>query len=216
MSVPASTGSTSGVRSILLPTRSRTIRFSNTEIRHLIIGTALVVGAGISFLMSRYPSSVLGLAIATIIFAMGFILHELAHKYVAQRYGLWAEFRVNTMGVIITALSIVARFGIIAPGAVVISGFADKDRVGLTAVAGPIVNLTITFVVLAGLNAIPSSSFLYAPIVGGAAINAFLALFNLIPVAILDGKKVYAWNKKYWAAMFAIALVLTVYTYIIL
>jgi len=166
--------------------------------------------------MSRYPSSVLGLAIATIIFAMGFILHELAHKYVAQRYGLWAEFRVNTMGVIITALSIVARFGIIAPGAVVISGFADKDRVGLTAVAGPIVNLIITFVVLAGLNAIPSSSFLYAPIVGGAAINAFLALFNLIPVAILDGKKVYAWNKKYWGAMFAIALVLTVYTYIIL
>jgi len=208
----------SGV-SVLLPTRTKTMRFSNTEIKHLIIGTALVTAAGISFLRFSFltgsVTSLLGLAIATIIFAAGFILHELSHKYVAQRYGLWAEFRVNTMGIILTALSIVSPLKFIAPGAVVISGFADKDRMGLTALAGPLVNVVIAIGLLATLPAIAATSILYLPVVAGAAINAFLALFNLIPFAIFDGKKIYSWNRTYWAIMFAASLILTVYTYLL-
>jgi Zn-dependent protease len=193
------------------------MRFSSIEIRHLLIGTALVMAAGISFLRLSFltgsGSSMVALTIATIIFAMGFILHELSHKYVAQRFGLWAEFRINTMGVILTAISIVSPLKFIAPGAVMISGFADKDRMGCTALAGPIVNVTITIALLAALPAVSTASILYAPIVAGAAINAFLALFNLIPFAIFDGKKVYTWSRAYWAVTFLISLVLTVYTY---
>jgi Zn-dependent protease len=180
----------------------------------LILGTALVTAAGISFLIGN-TSSALALAVATVIFAMGFILHELAHKYVAQRYGLWAEFRVNTMGVILTAISIVSPLKFIAPGAVVISGFADRDRMGLTALAGPIVNVTITIALLAALPVLAHSS-LYFAVLYGAAINAFLALFNLIPFSIFDGRKVYTWNRQYWIIMFVVSLMLTVYTYYLL
>jgi Zn-dependent protease len=190
------------------------MRFSSTEIRHLILGTALVMAAGISFLIGN-EFSALALVIATIIFAMGFILHELSHKYVAQRYGLWAEFRVNTMGVILTAMSIVSPLKFIAPGAVVISGFADRDRMGLTAIAGPIVNVVITFALLAALPVLSRTSIYFA-VLYGAAINAFLALFNLIPFAIFDGRKVYAWNKRYWTIIFVVSLTLTAYTYILL
>jgi Zn-dependent protease len=204
---------------MLVPARTSRLRFSKTEIEHLIVGTALVTAAGVSFLRSLLTgsaSSMLALAVATIIFAMGFILHELSHKYVAQRYGLWAEFRVNTMGVLLTAISIVSPFiKFIAPGAVVISGFADRDRMGMTALAGPLVNVIITIALLAALPALSPASILYVPVVAGATINAFLALFNLIPFSIFDGKKIYSWNRTFWAVMFVVSLVLTVYTYLL-
>jgi Zn-dependent protease len=190
------------------------VRFSSTEIQHLTLGTALVIAAGVSFLIGS-TASVLALAIATVVFALGFILHELAHKYVAQAYGLWAEFRVNTMGVILTAISIFSPLKFIAPGAVVISGFADKDRMGLTAIAGPIVNIVITLALLVTIPIVSRTSIYFA-VLYGAAINAFLALFNLIPFAIFDGRKVYAWNRRYWTVIFVVALMLTAYTYILL
>ena len=203
-----------GARSMLLPARTRSLRFSPTEIRHLLLGTVLVTAAGVSFLIGN-SFSLLALAVATVIFAMGFILHELAHKYVAQRYGLWAEFRVNTMGVLLTAISVVSPLKFIAPGAVVISGFADKDRMGWTAIAGPIVNIVITMSLLVAWPVLGHSSIGLA-VLYGAAINAFLALFNMIPFAIFDGRKVYVWNRRYWAILFIVALALTAYTYILL
>lgn len=197
-------------KSVLLPPRTRGIHFSRTEINHLAVGTALVTAAGLSFILNR-PFTLIGIAVAVAIFAMGFILHELAHKYVAQGYGLWAEFRVNLTGVILTALSIFSPLKLIAPGAVVISGFADKDHIGRTAVAGPIVNLVITIGLLVFLPVLKVTP-VYLPALFGATINAFLALFNLIPFTVLDGLKVYHWNKRYWATLFALSLVLTAYT----
>ncbi len=201
-------------RSVLLPPRARGIRFSRTEVNHLVLGTALVTAAGVSFLVGN-SFTLVGLAVASLIFSMGFILHELAHKYVAQGYGLWAEFRLNMTGLILTALSIVSPIKFIAPGAVMISGFAEKGRIGRTAFAGPLVNVVITVSLLIFLPVLRESS-LYLPILFGAAINSFLALFNLIPFAVFDGLKVYHWNRRYWAILFAVSLMLTVYTNLVL
>ncbi|HUK50461.1 MAG TPA: hypothetical protein VLV18_05450 [Terriglobales bacterium] len=204
----------SETRSMLLPARNRSLKFSQTEIRHLILGTALVSGVGVSFLIET-AFTTLSLVVAVVLFSMGFILHELAHKYVAQVYGLWAEFRVNTMGVILTAISIFSPFKFIAPGAVVISGFADNDRMGRTAIAGPIVNVIIAMGLLVTLPAL-GRTLIGPAILYGASINAFLALFNLIPFWIFDGRKVFVWNKRYWGILFALAATLTVYSYLLL
>ncbi len=203
-----------GARSMLLPARTHSLRFSPTEIRHLTLGAVLVTAVGVDLFLTDYGFSILPLIIATLLFAMGFILHELAHKYVAQRYGLWAEFRVNTMGVILTAISVVSPLKFIAPGAVMISGFTDKDKMGWTAIAGPIVNIGITMSLLVTLLVLGHTPIASA-VLTGAAINAFLALFNLIPFAIFDGRKVYVWNRRYWAILFIVALVLTAYTYVL-
>jgi Zn-dependent protease len=154
---------------------------------------------------------VTGLVLSSILFSLGFILHELAHKYVAQGYGLWAEFRLNMTGLLLTAISIVSPIKFIAPGAVMIAGYTDKERMGRTAFAGPLVNIVITTALLIVLPILPSAA-LYQAVLAGAAINAFLALFNLIPFAVFDGQKVYAWNRRYWAALILISLALTVYT----
>ncbi|MGD0176495.1 MAG: M50 family metallopeptidase [Candidatus Bathyarchaeia archaeon] len=201
-------------RSVLLSPRSHGVRFSRTEVRHLIVGTALVTGAGVSFIVGN-SFTLLGLAVAAAIFSGGFILHELAHKYVAQGYGLWAEFRLNMTGVILTAVSIVSPIKFIAPGAVVISGVAEKDRVGRTAFAGPLVNVVITAGLLIFLPVL-RESILYLPVLFGAGINAFLALFNLIPFSVFDGRKVYYWNRRYWIILFLASLALTIYTNFVL
>jgi Zn-dependent protease len=200
----------SEAHSLLLTPRLASLHFSATEVRHLALGTALVTAAGISFTLGN-SFTILGLILAALIFSMGFILHELAHKYVAQGYGLWAEFRVNATGVILTALSIVSPIKFIAPGAVMISGFAEKERIGRTAISGPIVNVIIT-VGLVALLPVLRGSLVYGPVLFGAGINAFLALFNLIPFSVFDGRKVFYWNKHYWAALFVVSLALTIYT----
>jgi len=103
----------------------------------------------------------------------------------------------------------------IAPGAVMISGPADQDKMGRTAMAGPLVNIVITTVLLVMIPAL-GSGWLFDAVLAGASINSFLAVFNLIPVSIFDGHKVYVWNHKFWGALFAISLAMTVYTTFIL
>lgn len=206
----------SSAKSILLARQSRKLRFSPTEIKHLTLGTVLVTLAGISaFLGTSASVGLLGLIVATALFSFGFIIHELAHKYVAQAYGLWAEFRVNTTGLLLTAISVISPIKFIAPGAVMIAGYTDKDRMGRTAIAGPLVNIVITVALLILLPAFTYVG-LYEAILVGASINAFLALFNLIPFAVFDGQKVYAWNRRYWAVMISISLALTIYTSFVL
>jgi Zn-dependent protease len=181
-----------------------------------MVGTGVVTAAGISFFLGDpFAVGLVGLVLASILFSLGFILHELAHKYVAQGYGLWAEFRLSMMGLLLTAISIVSPLKFIAPGAVVISGFADRDRMGRTAFAGPVVNVVIAAALLIAMPLFGNSAISIA-LLAGAAINAFLALFNMIPFSVFDGLKVYRWSKRYWIVLFLASLALTVYTNFVL
>jgi Zn-dependent protease len=148
----------------------------------------------------------------TIILAGSFFMHEFAHKITAQRAGLWSEFRLTVWGAVLTAISAVSPlFKIISPGAVMIAGPAQSKDIAKISIAGPITNIVLSTVLLSG-SIIPSPysfSLLY-----GGFFNAFIASLNLIPFAILDGLKIYNWNKKVWAMIFAPALVLLIISYV--
>jgi len=160
------------------------------------------------FLAIFFPASLL--AVGT-----GVGLHEVMHKVVAQRYGLWAEFRYNLRGLafaFIFAAAIGFLYG--APGATWISGAVTKEQNGRISAAGPVTNLVIAGVLFAGFLAMMprASSFGGALVVlyliQAASVNAFLAGFNMIPVMPLDGAKVWAWNKAVYLGLVAIALAL--------
>jgi Zn-dependent protease len=150
---------------------------------------------------------------AVLFFTVGFIIHELAHKAVAQHYGLWAEFRLDRFGAVLTLLSAVSPLKVIAPGAVVIAGDTSYDRVGRTAAAGPITNILLAVLLLA-LAQVVRFSGLTEAMLAGAAINAFMALFNLIPFGVLDGLKIFRWNKPVWLALFAMSAIATGLSYL--
>jgi len=195
------------------PTKRGKIHFSTKEIKHLTIATLLVISVGLSLgLFSNlfYTNYVMLITFTTIL-TTSFLLHEIAHKIVAQREGFWAEFRLTLIGAILTLISIITPlFKIISPGAVMIAGFADMKSMGKTSIAGPLTNITLSTVFLAGNFLFPQQISILAL---AAFFNAWIALFNLIPFGILDGFKVFQWNKKNWVLVFTSSLILTIISY---
>jgi Zn-dependent protease len=187
--------------------------FSPTEIKHLTISTLLVIGVGLSMLPWNQPVSLFNIRIETLlslaaVFTLLYLLHEIAHKLTAQHYGLWAEFRLTPFGALITLISILSPIKLISPGAVVIAGPLNIEIAGKTALAGPLTNLLLSIGSIAFMLYLPGSIAWYS-----AAFNAWIAFFNLIPFGIMDGLKVFRWNKLIWALAFIASLVLTVFTF---
>ncbi|MCA9391887.1 hypothetical protein KC614_01620 [candidate division WWE3 bacterium] len=157
--------------------------------------------------------------IAAITVGVAFLLHEIAHKFVAQRFGCWAEFRGFDLGLILAVLMSFVGFIFAAPGAVVISGLVTRDENGKIAAAGPVTNLILAsfffvfnFALLAFLG-----DYLSLTVVGiaslicqvGFSINSWLAFFNLIPFGPLDGVKILNWSKRIWFVLIVLAGAMT-------
>ena len=191
------------------PSRATRFRFSQTEIRDLTLSALLVSGVGLSLLgFGILGSPVIIVAMLVAVFTASFFIHEMAHKFVAQRFGLWAEFRLTLTGAILTLISIISPFKIISPGAVMIAGAAGTDTVGKTAIAGPVTNLVICGISFALTLLLPSYSFPFEVALFSAAFNAFIAALNLIPFGMFDGWKIFQWSKLIWALSFASAVLL--------
>ena len=182
------------------------IRSSKTELFHLSIATLLIVAVGMSFTSYRSISWQF-----LIIFISAFLVHELAHKFLAQYYGSWAEFRTQMYGLIVTAISAIPLmpFKFIAPGAVMV-GLSDRNKFGRVALVGPLTNLVMGFTFLTSTYLYPYHPYLYA----GASFNAWIAMFNLLPFGVLDGQKIFEWNKVAWACTMAMTMVLFVAGYL--
>jgi len=187
----------------------RKIHFSNKEIKHLAVAALLVTAVGLSF---SYALKFSYLAPITVILTASFFIHEVAHKIAAQRRGFWAEFRLIFSGAILTLISIISPFfKIICPGAVMVSGFVDRESMGKISIAGPLTNIFLSTVFLMIAFLTPQYIMVFML---GAAFNAWIALFNLIPFGMLDGFKVFLWNKKFWALAFIASLILSIICYI--
>ena len=205
-----------GAPYVVAPAR-RGLRFSREELQHILLACgALIFAFTMSFLGLFFhpvlPSAstvVLILVASTVAVLTGFLLHELMHKVVAQRYGAWAEFRSSRTGLMFAVIT--GLFGIVfaAPGAVYISGPLDRERNGRVSLAGPLTNLALGVGFLAAALAVepfPASDlmvYLWSVFALTAYINVFLGGFNMLPVPPLDGSKVFAWNKGIWVAAIA-------------
>jgi Zn-dependent protease len=197
-----SDGSRSAVYSKILRIKS-----SKTELLHLTIATLLVTAVGLSLNGYRYISWQF-----LAIFVSAFLLHELAHKFLAQYYGSWAEFRAYMWGLVITAISALPMmpFKFIAPGAVMI-GLSDRSKFGRVALIGPLTNLVMGFSFL--LISVHFNSF--SPYFAvGASFNGWIALFNLLPFGVLDGQKIFDWNKIVWGITLVAAMGLFIIAYL--
>lgn len=186
------------------------MKFSTLEIKEIVkawIGVSLVFAIAMTGLKGTL---FIAIPIALITGGIGFLLHEMAHKYVAQRYRCWAEFRANN-GALLIGLAL-SLFGVIllAPGGVYIRG-ATKNQHGKIALAGPMMNVILA-VLFFGMTRIVAAPLLGAIAQFGFQINAFLGLFNLIPVFPFDGRAVWLWNKGAYLLTAAAAGLLTFFS----
>lgn len=201
--------------------RKHRVNFSQKELKHIVVAALLVVGIGFS--IGLYGNLFGGflpewtwdvMVVFAVVMASSFLVHELAHKVIAQKKGMWAEFRLTTWGAVLTFVSVFLPFKMISPGAMMIGGSipSGEDIVKIS-IAGPITNIIFSSALLGLAFALPPSSFVLM-LFFAAYINAFMAVFNLIPFGILDGYKIFSFNKKVWALAFVASAVLTIVTYL--
>ena len=168
--------------------------------------------------------------ISLITVGLSFVLHELAHKFAAIKFGYWAEFRKSAqMLVIAVAVAVITGIVFAAPGATLINTAGrqmTKRENGIISISGPLVNiiLIIPFAVimfvgvfLGGVEAVAGglffnpftlAGFLFYLGMIGCQINAMLAFFNMLPVGPLDGKKILAWKPAIFVVVLLITLLL--------
>ncbi|MFA5003073.1 MAG: peptidase M50 [Methanolinea sp.] len=155
---------------------------------------------------------------------IGFILHEMAHKFTAMKFGFWAEFQKNNL-MLLVAVAMAALVGVVfaAPGATMIYGsYISREQNGKISAAGPAINLLlcIPFAIIlfaSGMISLPILSRNLLPLLGmvGLQVNAMLAAFNMLPVSVLDGKKVLAWNPAVFAVLIVAAFGILIGSYVV-
>jgi Zn-dependent protease len=165
-----------------------------------------------------------------------FVLHELAHRIAARRYGFHAVFHVWIPGLILAMGGALIGLLFAAPGGVYIQAqntVENRAKLGKSALVGPVVNMVLavifavfTLVFIAFIQSYTTSSGASLDTaswvktieeigVMGLEINALLAFFNLIPWGFFDGFKVFQWNKKVWIIAFISSILLFVLTFFV-
>jgi Zn-dependent protease len=194
------------------PVQPSGITFSKQEVVHLLIAMTVLTIA-FSFAFVSYPplthldQVVTFLPLSFLAIATAFFCHEMAHKYVGQKFGYRSEFRMYPQGLLL-ALFLGIAVGIVfaAPGAVQIFGRPNRDEMGKISLSGPSMNLLLGviffFLWIFSEGVVQSVSFYVA------YINVFLALFNLIPFGPLDGYKIFQWKKGVWSVFIVVDIVL--------
>ncbi|MBW3002254.1 hypothetical protein KY338_03785 [Candidatus Woesearchaeota archaeon] len=184
------------------------MKFSKTELMHLLRAWFIIsLAFAIAFAgFTIDPRFLIVVLIALFTVGVGFVFHELGHKYLAQKYGCWAEFRANNFMLGIALVFSFFGFIFAAPGGVYIKGYLTKRKTAYISLIGPVINLAVGLVF--GIFAF------FAPItqvvcIPGMMINFWLGLFNLLPFPLFDGFKVYRWNKGIYAIFLILAIVLT-------
>jgi Zn-dependent protease len=193
---------------LIIPHNYGRIHFSKVEITQILISVVALTAAftivllgGVFGDIGKYTALdwVFALGVSAVVSVTGFLLHELAHKFVAQYYGAWAEFRMYPTGLLFAVVFAFLGFLFAAPGAVYIQGRINRKQNGLISIAGPATNIVFGTIFIALWLLFPDLgiwSFAFNLI---GVLSLFLAGFNLIPLGPLDGKKVFQWNPVAWA-----------------
>lgn len=197
------------------------IKFSHTEKMHIFIAVSVLT---IAFTIMFSPVAIalvdniwLGAGYSLLISALavitGFLFHELAHKFMAQRYGAWAEFRMYPLGLILALIFSFAGFIFAAPGAVYIQGLISRSQNAKISLSGPTMNLIVGAVFILAWAVLPVGNILGLGLRIVGLVNLFLAVFNLLPIPPMDGSKIFGWNPILYVCIFGTSLVLLLFAW---
>jgi len=176
-----------------------TFTFSRNNLLFYLLGSPVDIGSFFYFM----PIAFLGIVTA-------FFIHELSHKFVAQKCGLWSEFRMYPRGLLVSV--VVAFFtGLVfaTPGAVMFRGDTKPSETGRIAAAGVSANLVIAVFTYVLYHFIFSQMGFWGTLIGFIClVNLLLATFNLLPFGPLDGRKVLQWSELAWFVLFSVSVLL--------
>jgi len=146
---------------------------------------------------------------------VAFLTHELSHKFTAIKLGYIARFKLSKLGALLTLISAIPIIPIkmIAPGyvsIVSIGKFPSVKDEGLIALAGPLSNIILSILGTVSLLFLHEVSYISLMTLLFVKVNLDIALFNLMPLLMLDGEKIFRWNAFLWGLLTIIVLIANV------
>jgi len=187
------------------------MNFTSEEIRDLTISMF-----GLALILS-YPEIKEMFVIYLGIVFFSYIFRELAHKFVAKRFGCMATFKLWPAGILLGLVTMFLKLSLggivfLAPGYVEIMPYTfgkwglkvirlTPRDLGIISLAAIGVNLflMISFTTLFSLYPQPLFKTM-------AMLNGLITIFNLLPIPHLDGGKIYTWDMKIWTFLIFITI----------
>ncbi len=174
--------------------------FTDKELRDLGI-TVIILSVVFSF-----PDFSGFFLISIFIVFFSYFARELGHKFVARKFGCMSTFKLWYPGILIGIASMffkfVSKFNIVFAAL----GFAEIVPYRFGRMGFKIARVTpkdLGYIALAGtgINVFLAVFFKIFP--GGifqaaSLYNGLIAIFNLLPIHMLDGKNIYMWSTLTW------------------
>lgn len=199
--------------------------YTDEEVKDLILST---LGLGLAFAIVFFggpdrvafvtdPAILPAFIVSSILVGVSFVPHEMSHRAAARVVEAYAEYELWRPGVLLAIAT--SLFGVVFAAAGGIKMYTlegerygrwhpelSPHHIGLVAAVGPLMNVSMAmafFFLSSGFNV----SLLGVNVFGvGAGINAYLALFSMVPVHPMDGYKVLRWNIPFYFFMAALAV----------
>ncbi|MPY66130.1 site-2 protease family protein [Deinococcus sp. SDU3-2] len=148
-------------------------------------------------LLNLLTDSPLAFVIIAAALALSLTVHEFAHAWTADRLGDPTPRRfgrvtlnpVKHLDPFGTLLLLIAGFGFARPVPINPNNLGRWGTLWATA-AGPLSNLLIALLCVVLLAVLPSSGVLGVILLTVLSVNIVLAIFNLIPIPLLDGSRI--------------------------
>lgn len=197
--------------------------FSGEEKQELLIATLIFTLVELSTIIGslQFISVIIGTSYLTIILfliilgsltAPLFLLHELGHRQAAIHFNMGSYFKLDKNMAIFSLFSILLPIKIIAPGVVITHPkFGSSNKSGEISLAGPLVNLFISGIGLSILYFFPILDFLSLLLIFFIKYSLDIAIFNLLPFSVLDGKKIFDWNQPLFLVVFGVTILIWLY-----
>jgi Zn-dependent protease len=180
----------------------------------LVIGISALGFAASFIIQDQLELNLTTVIIFVCVGGIATILHDLAHKYGACRYGCITEYKFWGLGTV-TMLSTAWLFGnaFAKPSRTLIRSekILAPEEAAIIKLAGPFMSMGVAIVSLfliplGGLFAIAGSA--------GFSMNLLNSVFSLVPIKPNDGVEIYAWNKVVWAVVFIPLIAFYLYIYL--
>lgn len=197
-------------------------QFSQKEVKGIIL-SVIIVAFVLSFREwgKEHFSIAVGISnfLQSLLFVtIGFIAHQLAHRFAALSIGYKVEYQAWVVGLVVSLILAFVSNGVItflAMGGITVTHLAvhrlgrfryglSYNTIGWIALAGPLANvsLAVIFKILGGLL---GGSVLLDK---GVSVNLWLALWSIVPVPPFDGSKTFFGSRYIY--LFAVGSIIAI------
>lgn len=179
--------------------------FSSQEIAVAVIG-ALLLGGAFAYVKGAL-FALESLTLLIVVAGFTAVVHEIAHRYMAYRYKAKAEYKFWDAGVVALVITSLIGQPFATPARTIVDE-ADKlesKARGYIYLSGPLASVLLAlaflglFVYGGGLSSIGKDGF---------KICMMACVYQMMPIAPMEGRLVFGWSKLGWGIVFLPALVL--------